>query len=81
MTSLGALAGKPPHIDKGPPCSVGLLLTTLDPEEGDLIGAAIERGWHLSDVAKQLREAGYEINAETLSRHYRRRICKCHLTT
>lgn len=75
-----SLAGPPPAIFRGTDCTVAQLLARLTPDERDAITSALKRGWTYTDIAKRLKAAGHHMTPGTLSRHYSRRVCRCHST-
>lgn len=66
----------------GLPCSVGVLLDTLPPEERDalelMLGDPDKRnGWNASDIYDALVAEGHTVGRQTIGRH-RGRKCRCY---
>lgn len=64
----------------GLPCSVGLLLDTLEGDELDalkaMLGTPEQRGWSQSDIYDALTSEGYEVGRQSINRHRSGR-CRC----
>lgn len=77
MPSLDDLADSNYRVKKGPTCSVGLLLSTLDDKTADTLRRAMANphagGVTISDA---LREMGHAVAAPAVQRH-RRGQCRC----
>lgn len=72
---------KPPERRHGMPCSVGTLLDQLDGKElaafQAMLGTPEQRSpWSARDVYEALRDEGYDVGHQTISRH-RGRHCRC----
>lgn len=61
----------------GKPCSVGVLLDTLDGDElAALKKILADRNWSQAMVWKALADEGYEVGLQSVNRH-RGRKCRC----
>ena len=68
---------KPPSRVHGLPCSVGVLLDTLDGPELDALRHMLaSREWSQADVWKALTDEGYEVGHQSINRH-RGGKCRC----
>lgn len=72
-----ATSGPPPDA-KGRPCSVGVLLATLAPDERAALDAMLApgSGWSHAQVARALDEEGHRVGYQTIGTH-RRGQCRC----
>jgi hypothetical protein len=62
---------------KGPPCSVGLLLSLLDPDEAEALEGWLRGPMESVEIAERVMSEGYaDIAGTTFARH-RRGICLC----
>lgn len=67
----------PPAVNKGPTCGLGLLLSSLDPDERSALEEALANPlWRHASIEEALRAEDHQIDASTISRH-RRGMCKC----
>lgn len=77
--SFAALVVTGPPRRKGPSCSVGAFIESLEPAERDglntLLGSAV---WLSSDIAAEIAARGTRIAGTTIARH-RRGDCRCEL--
>lgn len=61
----------------GKPCSIGLLLDTLEGDELAALNAMLyELGWSQSRIVAALDAEGHSVGAQTPNRH-RSRSCRC----
>jgi hypothetical protein len=63
-------------VVKGPRCTVGQLLKTLDEEDAAALRECIASDMQLENIARAIRETGVQMSAMTVSRH-RRGLCLC----
>ena len=63
-------------VVKGPRCTVGQLLKTLDKEDAAALRECIASDMQLENIARAIRETGVQMSAMTVSRH-RRGLCLC----
>lgn len=62
---------------KGPPCSVGLLLGLLDPDEAEALEGWMRGPMESTEIAERVMSEGYaDIAGTTFARH-RRGGCLC----
>lgn len=70
----------PPAPKHGYPCSVGVLLDTLDQDDRDalltMLGTPERRGWSASDIYDALIAEGHKVGLQTINRH-RGGKCRC----
>lgn len=68
----------------GTPCSVGILIAQLDPEELDafnlMLGTRERRGWTEGEIYEALTAEGYEVARRSINRH-RGGNCRCKATS
>lgn len=68
----------PPHVDKGPRCSVKVILDSLDGEDRAALETAIDDlAWTCSSIFRALNKEGHTGVSETALRRHRQRMCKC----
>ena len=61
----------------GKPCSVGVLLDTLQGDELDALNSILaDRDWSQAMVWKALTDEGYEVGLQSVNRH-RGAKCRC----
>lgn len=69
-----------PAAIKGSPCSVGVLLDTLDVDDRDalllMLGNTEQPGWTAGDIYDAVTAEGHKIGFQTINRH-RGRKCRC----
>lgn len=74
---LEAIAAEQAAFRKGPACSIGQMLDTLDDKERVAVEGAIDDPTNPYTVlARAFTKAGHKIGAEAIRRH-RSRICNC----
>lgn len=61
---------------KGPPCSIGALLTEMDAEDADALQSALGSQMPHAWIARALAAIGHKVLSETVGRH-RRGECSC----
>lgn len=77
MSSLESLANPHYRPTKGPACTVGVMMATLDADTAALFTAALDNGYAPStEIARAMTERGHPIAAHVLTRH-RRGDCRC----
>ena len=78
--SFAALAVTGPPRRKGPSCTVGAFIESLEPAERDGLTALLRpgSGWLSSAIATEIAATGTRIAGTTIARH-RRRDCCCEL--
>lgn len=77
MSMLDDLANPAYRPVKGPDCSMGILLSTVDKETQTLIMAAMANQYAPSTlIAEALTERNHRISANVVQRH-RRGQCRC----
>ena len=76
--ALAEMLVSPPPIPKGPPCTVGLLLSRLpESERVSLEQMLADKWWRGTDISRAIVARGYaRILGGTISRH-RRGECLC----
>jgi hypothetical protein len=72
-----AQRGPSPTSAKGPKCSIGKAVLSLEgaEREGLLTLLAPESGWQSEQIAAEMRNAGFDVQGVTVARH-RRGGCK-----
>lgn len=79
MALSDRLLNKPETIH-GKPCSVGVLLTTLEGNDLDalrtMLGTPERRGWSEGDIYDALTAEGYSVGRQSINRHRGGR-CRC----
>jgi hypothetical protein len=81
MSLAARITESTPKSQHGLPCSVGVLLNTLEGDELDalilMLGNPEERnGWSASAIYDALTAEGYAVGQQTITRHRRGR-CRC----
>lgn len=70
---------KPPSTT-GTPCSVGVLLASLEGEEldtfNDMLGSPEQRGWTASAIFEAVTAEGYKVSYQQINKH-RGGKCRC----
>lgn len=71
---------KPPRTNFGSPCSVGVLIDTLDGAELDafreMLGTPERRGWPATSIYDALTAEGHTVALQSINRHRGNR-CRC----
>lgn len=68
----------PPAPIHGAPCSIGVLLESLDDTEAAaLTDMLFTLGWNATQVYDALRDEGYTVGRQSINRH-RRKACRCY---
>lgn len=76
MTLASKLAN-PQRGQKGPDCSVRMLLRTLPPSDAEAVQAALDNpDWTAAALARLLTQEGHRVQDSTVRRH-RRGDCLC----
>jgi hypothetical protein len=69
-----------PQTIHGLPCSVGLLLATLEGDElkalKTMLGSPQQRGWSEGDIYDALTAEGHKVGRQSINRHRGGR-CRC----
>lgn len=80
--SLAERLSEKPLAKHGLPCSVAVILNTLEGEELEafmtMLGTDEQRGWPASDIYEALRAEGHTVAMQSVNRHRGRR-CRCAL--
>lgn len=78
--ALSDRLAEPPKPMHGTPCSVGVLLDTLEGAELDalrvMLGSPTQRGWSQDAIYAVLTDEGYEVGRQSINRH-RGGKCRC----
>lgn len=78
--ALAERLSKQPAPTHGLPCSVGVLLNTLEGDERDalltMLGTPEQRGWSASEIFDALTAEGYRIAFRSINPH-RGGKCRC----
>lgn len=78
--SLAERITEQPERKFGLPCSVAVLLNTLEGDELDaliaMLGNDDEPGWTAGDIYDALAAEGYKVGYQSINRH-RGRKCRC----
>lgn len=73
-----------PETTTGKPCSVGVLISQLDPKElaalRVMLGTPEQRGWSEGEIYDALTAEGYEVARQSINRHRGGR-CRCKADT
>lgn len=78
--ALADKVNQPTPVMHGKPCSVGVLLETLEGDELEalktMLGTPEKHGWTASQIYDALVSEGYEVAYQTIGRHRGGR-CRC----
>ena len=78
--SLSERVTERPESKHGMPCSVAVLLNTLEGDELDalvsMLGTPEQPGWTAGDIYDALAAEGYKVGYQSINRH-RGRKCRC----
>ena len=61
----------------GIPCSVGVLLDSLPPDEVAALETMLTSGWSQAEIFDAITSEGHQVGRQTINRH-RSQACRCY---